>query len=219
MRNRLLITLALGVLAAVLSAGAVGAQSVGDNQSVSVDLPGGTTTTAPDPLPVCTNTIDDDGDGLADFPDDPGCADATDGDETDAATTVPADTGTEPADPAGDDPVESTTAPVDEAFGEDDSGAEETVHQFGEDDPSSPEHSFGEEDDGKADAEHSFGSDEADEESNDPDAIEVPEIRTPDGAPTNSNPTVTVTDLGAAPIGVPNFIIDKFSIPPFLLPI
>jgi hypothetical protein len=28
-----------------------------------------------------------------------------------------------------------------------------------------------------------------------------------------------VADFGAAPIGVPNFMIERFSIPPFLLPI
>ncbi|MCO5327649.1 MAG: lytic murein transglycosylase, partial [Solirubrobacterales bacterium] len=43
--------------------------------------------------------------------------------------------------------------------------------------------------------------------------------RRPDGAPTDHNPTVTIGDIGAAPVGVPNFIIDQFSIPPFLLPI
>ncbi|HET7590918.1 MAG TPA: lytic murein transglycosylase, partial [Solirubrobacterales bacterium] len=59
------------------------------------------------------------------------------------------------------------------------------------------------------------GSDESD----DPNSIPTPEIRRPDGAPTNSNPTVTIGDTGAAPIGVPNFVIEQFSIPPFLLPI
>ncbi len=44
-------------------------------------------------------------------------------------------------------------------------------------------------------------------------------IRRPDGTPTNSNPSVSIADFGAAPIGVPNFMISQFSIPPFLLPI
>ena len=47
----------------------------------------------------------------------------------------------------------------------------------------------------------------------------APEIRKPDGTPTNDNPTLTVAGFGPAPIGVPNFIIDQFAIPPFLLPI
>ena len=41
----------------------------------------------------------------------------------------------------------------------------------------------------------------------------------PDGTPTVSNPGYTLATPGAAPIGVPNFFIEKFRIPPFLLPI
>jgi murein DD-endopeptidase MepM/ murein hydrolase activator NlpD len=39
------------------------------------------------------------------------------------------------------------------------------------------------------------------------------------GSPTTENPTVTIAPFGPAPIGVPNFVIDSFEIPPFLLPI
>ncbi len=39
------------------------------------------------------------------------------------------------------------------------------------------------------------------------------------GAPTTANPSTTIAPFGPAPIGVPNFIIDSFEIPPFLLPI
>ena len=49
--------------------------------------------------------------------------------------------------------------------------------------------------------------------------MEEPAIRTPDGAPTDANPGLTIADFGPAPIGVPNFVIDQFTIPPFLLPI
>jgi hypothetical protein len=41
----------------------------------------------------------------------------------------------------------------------------------------------------------------------------------PGGAPTAANPTTTFAPFGPAPIGVPNFVIDSFEIPPFLLPI
>src|SRR5438128_10793115 len=44
-------------------------------------------------------------------------------------------------------------------------------------------------------------------------------IRSPDGTPTNSNPTLTLGLPGQAPIGWPHFVINKFRIPPFLLPI
>ena len=43
--------------------------------------------------------------------------------------------------------------------------------------------------------------------------------RRPDGVPTRSNPTLTKASFGPAPLGVPNFVIDRFTIPPFLLPI
>jgi len=42
---------------------------------------------------------------------------------------------------------------------------------------------------------------------------------TPSGVPTPSNPTYSYALPGPAPIGVPNFFIDSFQIPPFLLPI
>jgi Transglycosylase SLT domain len=49
--------------------------------------------------------------------------------------------------------------------------------------------------------------------------IEQPPVRNADGSPTNANPGLTIAQFGAAPIGVPNFVIDSFEIPPFLLPI
>ena len=39
------------------------------------------------------------------------------------------------------------------------------------------------------------------------------------GVPTSSNPTFSFSLPGPAPLGVPNFFIDSFQIPPFLLPI
>jgi Transglycosylase SLT domain/Peptidase family M23 len=42
---------------------------------------------------------------------------------------------------------------------------------------------------------------------------------TKSGVPTPSNPTYSFSLPGPAPIGVPNFFIDSFQIPPFLLPI
>jgi hypothetical protein len=42
---------------------------------------------------------------------------------------------------------------------------------------------------------------------------------TKSGVPTPANPTFSLALPGPAPIGVPNFFIDSFQIPPFLLPI
>ncbi len=44
-------------------------------------------------------------------------------------------------------------------------------------------------------------------------------LRNVQGVPTMANPTMSLALPGAAPIGVPNFFIDKFRIPVFLLPI
>ena len=46
-----------------------------------------------------------------------------------------------------------------------------------------------------------------------------PPLRNSNGTPTTTNPGLTIADAGAAPVGVPNFVIDQFTIPPFLLPI
>lgn len=45
--------------------------------------------TPPPAPPQCSDSIDNDGDGLIDFPSDPGCSDSSDTDETDAPTPPP----------------------------------------------------------------------------------------------------------------------------------
>ena len=52
-----------------------------------------------------------------------------------------------------------------------------------------------------------------------PEVVPTPTLSNPDGSPAPSNPTYSYATPGAARIGVPNFFIDKFRIPPFLLPI
>jgi hypothetical protein len=44
-------------------------------------------------------------------------------------------------------------------------------------------------------------------------------LRNDQGVPTVTNPTTSLALPGPVPVGVPNFFIDKFRIPPFLLPI
>ncbi|MEZ5156569.1 MAG: lytic murein transglycosylase [Solirubrobacterales bacterium] len=217
MRNRLVITLVLGALLAVLAAGAVGAQSTG----VSVDLPGGGTLDPGQALPACSNLRDDDGDGAVDLAD-PGCSNPLDGDEGGAAppstttttptttpsttTTTPSTTTTDPTTSTGDDDMPPPRDDPNDLPGKDD--------PFGDGKGDGGRTFSGKNEDG-GDGESGKGSDA----SGDPDAIPTPELRRPDGSPTNSNPTVTIGSTGAAPIGVPNFVIEQFSIPPFLLPI
>jgi murein DD-endopeptidase MepM/ murein hydrolase activator NlpD len=47
----------------------------------------------------------------------------------------------------------------------------------------------------------------------------APTLVNTDGTPSPSNPTYSLATPGPARVGVPNFFIDKFRIPPFLLPI
>ena len=49
--------------------------------------------------------------------------------------------------------------------------------------------------------------------------VHVPKLTNVDGSPAPSNPSYSLATPGPAKIGVPNFFIDKFRIPPFLLPI
>jgi len=48
---------------------------------------------------------------------------------------------------------------------------------------------------------------------------EATQFRTSNGLPTIANPTLSLTPIGPVPIGVPNFFIDSYHIPPFLVPI
>jgi hypothetical protein len=217
MRNRFSIALALGVLLAVLTAGVVSAQSVGVNGSgVTVQVPGGPTVSTPQVLPACSNTADDDGDGLVDSAD-PGCSGGpSDGDETNAATpttTTPSTTQPSTTQPSTTTSTPDPTTTTPEQNAEGGKGGSNSSTDF---DP--PEDKGGKKDEGR---DHSFGQDEeqADESDDSREPFVKPDIRRPDGAPTDANPTVSITDVGAAPVGVPNFIIDQFSIPPFLLPI
>jgi hypothetical protein len=45
------------------------------------------------------------------------------------------------------------------------------------------------------------------------------ELRHANGIPTLTNPTLSLASIGPVPVGVPNFFINKFRIPPFLLSI
>ncbi len=63
------------------------------------------------------------------------------------------------------------------------------------------------------------GADPDDDSDKAPRDVTRTKLRRPDGRPTVKNPTFSSASPGAAPIGVPNFFIEKFRIPPFLLPI
>ncbi len=161
--------------------------------SVTLDLGGGVQVHVPTgaALPGCTDLSDNDGDGLVDLGD-PGCSGPLDGDEYNA-----------PAAPGGGgsgDPGTPGAAPGTPGAGQGGAGAT----------PGKPGYKPGKTATGGVLGPNGKGKRKK---------IEEPEIRNPDGSPTNANPTLSITQFGPAPLGVPNFIIDRFEIPPFLLPI
>jgi murein DD-endopeptidase MepM/ murein hydrolase activator NlpD len=212
MRNRLVISLALGVLVAVLAAG------VSAGKGVSVNLPGGSSVDTDQVLPACSNLGDDDGDGLVDLGDS-GCSGPLDGDESNPA---PPTTTTPTTPPTTTDPTTPpTTTDPDTSDGTTSTTTDDSTTSPGKDDPRDlpgTKDPFGGKGDKGDEKSFSVQDDEGDDKSDD-ESIPTPEIRRPDGTPTKANPTVTIGSTGAAPIGVPNPVIEQFSIPPFLLPI
>ncbi|MGH2981269.1 MAG: hypothetical protein ACRDKV_04390, partial [Solirubrobacterales bacterium] len=118
MRNKLALTTALAVLAAVMGGGlasGAGPVNIGGGK-VGVNLPGGQGPTVT--LPVCANGVDDDGDGRTDLGD-PDCV-ASGGSTESGSSTTPAIPGApggggSPSSPGGSggSPGSAGTAPGD----------------------------------------------------------------------------------------------------------
>jgi murein DD-endopeptidase MepM/ murein hydrolase activator NlpD len=215
MTRKLLLVIGLAVLGAALAAGSAGAGSgsvvgVGEG-GVQIDIPDGGNLAEVQVLPQCSNQTDDDGDGVTDLSD-PDCTGPLDATESGSSgvpeppTTTPepptgggsGGSGSDGGNTGGDTGGDTTTpggvvGPVgDEGRG---TGTVEDIEKPGR----------------NRDGDRDTGGARAPEEPN-PD-------RNPDGTPTDTNPSVTIADFGPAPIGVPNFVIDQFTIPPFLLSI
>jgi Transglycosylase SLT domain/Peptidase family M23 len=162
---------------------------------------------------ACANASDDDGDGLQDL-EDPDCesaADTTEEAEESAApepSTPEESDSTEPDAPSADEP--GTGNGVQSGTGLDASqAADETTggvqRNQGLDGGSSS---------GGVNAPRATAGDQPQEEGSDGGSQFGD-----GGAPTSANPSTTIAPFGPTPIGVPNFVIDSFEIPPFLLPI
>ncbi len=194
MKRQFQVVVALAVFGiTVLAASALaGSVKLGlGSGDVSIDLPGGANLEPLGALPACSNLKDDDGDGKVDLGD-PGCSGPTDGDESNS-----------PSSPNPPDGPGGSEDPDDPSGG------------GGGGKPDSPTGSAGP----KGGSGKGHLEDKGDEVRDNREPMDPPETRNPDGTPTASNPTTTFADFGPAPIGVPNFVIDQFSIPPFLLPI
>ena len=193
MTKKLLLTIVLGGALAVLAAGTASSVDVGGAQ---VQVPAGGA------LPACADLSDNDGDGAIDLTD-PGCSGPLDTDEynpppapVNPAPTVPGSSGVVPTTPS------APAAPGGGKGTSNTGGAKKA--------PAAPGAGIF----GKKAPKGGKGVNKAERKK-----IEEPPERAPDGSPTNANAGLTIAQFGAAPLGVPNFVIDQFEIPPFLLPI
>jgi hypothetical protein len=172
--------------------------------------------------PACANGVDDDGDGLVDLLD-PDC-------------TAPTDTSEAPeiAAPGSSNPALVPAAPAPESGEEEQSGNKKDtggVHHgstidgdstVGRDERGGVTHN---EDLGDSSGGNGSGggvSSPSATGAGDQPLAEAGDGGSPfaaGGTPSLGNPTTTIAPFGPAPIGVPNFVIDSFEIPPFLLPI
>jgi Transglycosylase SLT domain/Peptidase family M23 len=202
--------MAITAIAATLA----GAEPLSESSAVT---PSPTTTTAIPSLqaPACANGLDDDGDGVVDT-EDPDCESAEDATEIPPAAPTEASEGEEVPVPAptpgpekgpkggiqqgteiGSPGTTGSAGGKDGATRNDELAAPGGASSGGVSAPSA---------NGGGDQPLPEGSDGGSQ-------------FTEGGAPTTANPTTTIAPFGPAPIGVPNFVIDSFEIPPFLLPI
>jgi hypothetical protein len=187
-----------------------------------------TTPSTTTPVPQCSDGVDNDGDGLIDM-EDPDCSspsDETEGPEVSTSTSTPT-TGTTASPSTSASPLpegeeidgsESTKPKKHKEFGRGESLEEEVEPEVrggvahGE---TLGDNSGGGKSGGgvKAPSATGGGTQPLTENGDGGAPFEL------GGAPSLLNPTTTIAPFGPAPIGVPNFVINSFEIPPFLLPI
>ena len=206
MRTKIALIVAL---ASLLAAAAVSTGMAGADGLQYANPVGSKTSGAETVEPACNNELDDDGDGLVDLAD-PGCGGSPEGtSEEDAASEDEAEVTIPPPPPPDKD---TYVVPKEELGGDDakDVIGGATVNE------SIGDASGGGSSDGGAEAPSATGGGD---QPLDADGDGGVSPFGDGGAPTLGNPTTTLAPFGPAPIGVPNFIIDSFEIPPFLLPI
>ncbi len=212
MRNKFALTIALAsfAFATALGVSLAGAEPGGPDPSLPQVTTPALQPPATAPLPACSNGLDDDGDGLIDL-EDPDCLEDPAGTSEEPAPAIP------PA--AAETPSAETPAPaptLEQGSSLNAAQAPDAVQKH------------------RVVHNKSLG-DSAGEVGSSGGAITAPPatagVQPPvtgvsggsafndGGSPTDTNSSVTIAPFGPAPIGVPNFIIDSFEIPPFLLPI
>jgi Transglycosylase SLT domain len=216
MRTKFALTLAFASFLLVTALGTAFAGAEPLSEGSTVDPSTATTTTAVPSLqaPACANGVDDDGDGLTDASD-AGCESPEDSSEA-GPVSAPAPTEAKgesiPTPAPSPSPSPDKKPGIKEGTGIDGGGAAggEVTRNDEVGDASGGTGSSGGVDGPSANG----GGDQPLPEGGDG-GSQYDE----GGAPTIANPTMTIAPFGPAPIGVPNFIIDSFEIPPFLLPI
>ncbi|HEY6653984.1 MAG TPA: lytic murein transglycosylase, partial [Solirubrobacterales bacterium] len=204
MRKKLLVIIALGGTLAIVAAGSASSLSVGAGD-LTVTEPG---TGGGDVPPQCADLSDNDGDGLVDLAD-PGCSSPVDADEYNA--------------PTGGGTTTTGGGTTTTGGGTTTSSGGTTTTGGGKTGKTGKTGTTGKA--GKVGAKGLFGKQNKKGKGakviakGERQKITEPALRNPDGSPTPTNPSLTVAQFGPAPIGVPNFLIDSFEIPPFLLPI
>ncbi|HEU4944479.1 MAG TPA: lytic transglycosylase domain-containing protein, partial [Solirubrobacterales bacterium] len=206
MRHKLALTIALAgfALATALGVGMAGAEpKSGLGQSQTLD-PAAALPTSPNPeATACANEADDDGDGQIDL-DDADCESASDPDEAPAPAPAP---GAEEAQTGEELPTSGV----------------ESGSSLDAEDATSGGNGVSQNEGVSASPETAGGGVSAPRAT----AGDQPPATGPSGGsqfgdggvPSEANPSTTIAPFGPAPIGVPNFVIDSFEIPPFLLPI
>ena len=220
MRTKLISIFA--ALAAFLAVTAVGAAFAGADPLSESTVASPTTTTAIPSLqaPGCSNGLDDDGDGLVDM-EDPDCESPQDTTEMPPAT--------KPAEPTESEAIPTPTpapTPGPESGQSSGGGVKEGSEIDGSSSSPGGKKGTSRNDEIAAPGTGSSGGTTApgangggDQPLPKPEGSNGGSQFTEGGAPTIANPTTTIAPFGPAPIGVPNFVIDSFEIPPFLLPI
>jgi murein DD-endopeptidase MepM/ murein hydrolase activator NlpD len=216
MRNKLALIIALAGFGLVTAMG-VGFAGADELTSTEAAQPASPALPATSTQPACSNGVDDDGDGLVDM-EDPDCESPSDTTEEAAAPTA-GDGGEATTNSNVEAPSVSAPAPApqpSEHGGKPkigttiDAGGAEVHHN-----ESIGGTSGGSDSSGGVLAPSATGGVQLHTKAGGNGGSQY----TSSGMPTPANPTTTIAPFGPTPIGVPNFVIDSFEIPPFLLPI
>jgi hypothetical protein len=200
----LIVALASFLALAAVGAGIAGADPLGESAPVVPSTALNTTGLSGLQPPACANGLDDDGDGLVDLQDSD-CASPADVNEASEAAT---------STPPKEEKKRSDGVKHGATIGGDAASGEEADGNVARNDNLEEISGGGGSNGGVKAPSATGGGDQPLTEGSDGGSQFAA-----GGTPTTANPTTTIAPFGPAPIGVPNFIIDSFEIPPFLLPI